>query len=83
MKYTVSEAGKRLSRLVKEACAGEEVVISADKELSVRLAPVRHRETGSRAKKDWIPGALKGKISYTSDAFDPLTEQKLSDLGFE
>ena len=58
-------------------------MISGDKGLWVRLAPVRHRETGSRAKKDRIPGALKGKISYTPDAFDPLTEQELSDWGFE
>ena len=28
------------------------------------------------------PGAWKGKISYTPDAFAPLTDRELSDLGF-
>ena len=58
-------------------------MISGDKERSVRPVPVKHRETGSWAKKDRIPGALKGKFCYTPDAFDPLTEQELSGLGFE
>jgi hypothetical protein len=33
--------------------------------------------------KDRVPGLLRGKISYTPDAFDPLTDQELEDLGFE
>jgi hypothetical protein len=36
-----------------------------------------------KAKKARIPGRLKGKISYTPDAFDPLTDQELKDLRFE
>jgi len=37
---------------------------------------------GSASKKR-VPGRLTGQISYTADAFDPLTDQELSDLGFE
>jgi len=29
------------------------------------------------------PGALKGKIFYAPDAFAPLTDRELKDLGFE
>jgi hypothetical protein len=32
---------------------------------------------------DRKPGAWKGKISYTDDAFAPLTDPELDDLGFE
>lgn len=83
MKYTVSEAGKRLSHLLKEACAGEEVVIASGEELLVKLVPVRDRKVTARAKKDRVPGRLKGKIFSPPDAFDPLTDQELSDLGFQ
>jgi hypothetical protein len=33
--------------------------------------------------RDRVPGRLAGRISWTPDAFDPLTDQELSDLGFE
>jgi len=29
------------------------------------------------------PGAWKGLVTHTPDAFDPLTDQELKDLGFE
>jgi hypothetical protein len=29
------------------------------------------------------PGAWKGKIFYTPDAFDPLTDGEMEDLGFK
>jgi antitoxin (DNA-binding transcriptional repressor) of toxin-antitoxin stability system len=35
------------------------------------------------ARKKRIPGSLKEQISYSPDAFDPLTEQEMKDLGFE
>lgn len=79
MKYTAAEAGRKLSRLVEQACAGKDVVISSGKELLVRLVPVRN----PRVRKDRVPGALKGKIFCRPGAFDPLTDQELSDLGFE
>jgi len=30
-----------------------------------------------------IPGLWKGKISWTADAFDRLTDEELKDLGWE
>jgi hypothetical protein len=43
----------------------------------VRLVALRD-EQGNR-----IPGAWKGKLFYTPDAFAPLTDRELKDLGFE
>jgi antitoxin (DNA-binding transcriptional repressor) of toxin-antitoxin stability system len=77
MKYTVHQAKTNLSRLLEEACSGKEVVIARGRQPVAKLVAL-----GSVAKKR-VPGRLAGQISYTSDAFDPLTEQELSDLGFE
>lgn len=77
MAYTVHQAKTNLSKLIEEACEGKEVVIARGKKPVVRLVPV-----ASAAKKR-VPGRLKGQIRYTPDAFDPLTEQELRDLGFE
>jgi len=36
-----------------------------------------------RCKQEGHSRRLKGEISHTPDAFDPLTDQELKDLGFE
>jgi prevent-host-death family protein len=78
MKYhTVHEAKTNLSQLIKKACDGEEVIIARGKKPVVKLIPV-----GTQMKKR-IPGGFEGKISWTPDAFDPLTEEEMRELGFE
>jgi prevent-host-death family protein len=77
MKYTVHQAKTNLSRLLEEACSGKEVVIARGSQPVARLVAF-----GS-ASQSRVPGRLKGLISWTADAFDPLTDQELSDLGFE
>jgi len=42
-----------------------------------KLVPVPHQ------KKKRIPGRWKGKISYTADAFAPLTKEELAEWGIE
>ena len=74
---TIRKAKSDLSRLIARACRGEEIVIARGKKPVVRLVALRD-EHGNRK-----PGALKGKISYTPDAFAPLTDRELKDLGFE
>jgi len=74
---TVHKAKTELSRLIEKACRGEEIIIARGKKPVVKLVPV------SAALKERKPGVLKGKITYTPDAFDPLTDQELKDLGFE
>ena len=77
MKYTLQQAKKDLSKLVKLACAEEEVVIATGGRPVAKLVPI------VPPFKERVPGSLKGKISWTPDAFDPLTDQELKDLGFE
>jgi antitoxin (DNA-binding transcriptional repressor) of toxin-antitoxin stability system len=52
-------------------------VIARGKKPVVRLVAIE----GKRGQRK--PGAWKGKISYTPDAFAPLTDRELNDLGFE
>lgn len=67
-KVNMHEAKSRLSELVKDAEAGEEVVIARAGRPVVRLVPVR-RDT--RARK---PGRFRGKIRLARD-FDRTPEE--------
>jgi prevent-host-death family protein len=75
--YTVHKAKTYLSKLIRDALKGEEVIIARGKEPVVRLVPVRRR------KKARVPGSLKGKIWYSPDAFDALTKEELAEWGIK
>ena len=75
--YTVHKAKTYLSKLIREAMRGEEVIIACRKEPMVRLVPV-HKHPKKRT-----PGSLKGKIWYSPDAFDPLAKEELAEWGIE
>ena len=74
---TIHKAKTELSRLIRKACRGEEIVIARGKTPVAKLVPL-HKTTQKR-----VPGLWKGLVTYTPDAFDPLTDQELKDLGFE
>jgi antitoxin (DNA-binding transcriptional repressor) of toxin-antitoxin stability system len=74
---TIRKAKADLSRLIARACRGEEIVIARGKKPVVRLVALRDAQ-GNRK-----PGLWKGKVFCTPDAFAPLTDQELKDLGFE
>jgi len=75
--YTMHKAKTHLSKLVRDALRGEEVIIARRKEPMVKLVPVR------KPAKKRTPGSLKGKIWYAPDAFDPLTKEELAEWGIE
>jgi prevent-host-death family protein len=77
MKYTVHQAKTNLSRLLEEASSGKEVIIARGSEPVAKLVPIG----AARSKRE--PGKFAGQITYTADAFAPLTESELRDLGFE
>ena len=74
---TIHKAKTQLSRLIEKACRGEEVIIARGKKPVAKLVPL------VAAPRKRVPGLWKGLVTYTSDAFDPLTDQELKDLGFE
>jgi prevent-host-death family protein len=76
MKYTVHQAKTNLSRLLEEVSDGKEVVIARGKEPVAKIIAI-----GSALKKR-VPGRLEGKITASKDAFAPLTDRELNELGF-
>ncbi|MCC6468210.1 MAG: type II toxin-antitoxin system prevent-host-death family antitoxin [Alphaproteobacteria bacterium] len=68
---TVHDAKTNLSRYIKEACAGTEIVIARGKTPVVRLAPVE----APKPKRKF--GALKGIIKVDDSFFDPLPPEEL------
>lgn len=77
MSYTVHQAKTNLSKLIKEAESGKEVVITRGK------VPVAKIVSIADAPKKRVPGSMKGQIWSAPDAFDPLTDEELKELGFE
>jgi prevent-host-death family protein len=74
---TIRKAKADLSRLIQKACRGEEIVIARGNKPVVRLVALRD-EHGNRKL-----GAWEGKVFCSPDAFAPLTDQELKNLGFE
>lgn len=77
MSYTVHQAKTNLSKLIKEAESGKEVVITRGKNPVAKIVPIADRP------KQRVPGSMKGQIWSSPDAFDPLTDEELKELGFE
>jgi prevent-host-death family protein len=77
MSYTVHQAKTNLSKLIKEAESGKEVVITRGKEAVAKIVPI------DNPRKKPTPDTLKGKIWSAPDAFDPLTDEEMRELGFE
>jgi hypothetical protein len=75
-KYKVEEAAKILSKVVREAESGKDVYIT-DGKLLVKAVPI------AAGLKQRVPGGFEGKIWWTSDCFDPLTDEEMKELGFE
>ena len=75
--YTIREAKTNLSELIRKACDGDQVIIARGCKPVVKLVPV-----GDTARER-IPGGFEGKISWAADAFEPLTDEEMRELGFE
>jgi prevent-host-death family protein len=75
--YTVRQAQKNFSLLLRKVARGEEVIIARGKTPVAKLVAVPD------SKKNRVPGRYKGKISYTPDAFAPMTKEELAEWGIE
>jgi antitoxin (DNA-binding transcriptional repressor) of toxin-antitoxin stability system len=75
--YTVHQAKTNLSRLIKEACNGSDVIIARGKHPVVKLVPL------GKSRKKRVSGRLKGKIRIGREFFKPLTKAELREWGLE
>ncbi len=64
MQVTIHEAKTHLSRLIRKALQGEEIIIARGKQPVARLEPLKEAMTERRT------GSVKGLILYMSDDFD-------------
>jgi len=69
--YTVYNAKTHLSKLIEQACAGEEIIISRGKQPLVKLVPL-----GSFGKGRQF-GAMRGQAVVGDAFFEPLPEEEL------
>jgi prevent-host-death family protein len=79
MAYTVHQAKTNFSRILKEVEAGQEVVVMRGKKPVAKIIAVEP------PAKPNVPFRLLGAypgISWTPDAFDPLTDEELIELGW-
>jgi prevent-host-death family protein len=68
---TIHKAKTQLSKLIEQACRGEDIIIARGSEPLVRLVAIR----GPKGERK--PGALKGKISIGPKFFEPLPPEEL------
>jgi prevent-host-death family protein len=82
MAYTVHQAKTHFSRLLKEAEAGQEVVVMRGKKPVAKIVAI---DQPNQPKTEDLPfrliGAYRGRISWDEDAFDPMTDQELIESG--
>jgi prevent-host-death family protein len=80
MAYTIHQAKTHLSRLVKEAEAGNEVVVMRGKKPVAKIVPVNMPATEELPFR--LIGAFRGKIHYDDSVFKPATDAELAEMGF-
>jgi prevent-host-death family protein len=68
---TMHEAKTNLSRLIKKASAGEEIIIARGDQPVARLVPI------ASVKGKRVPGSLKGKLHVGPEFFEPLPAEEL------
>ena len=68
----IHAAKTHLSRLIAQACAGEDVVISHGDVPVVRLVPIQPATSGR------VFGALRGKITIDDRFFEPLPDSEIT-----
>jgi prevent-host-death family protein len=69
---TIHEAKTNLSRLLRRATDGEEVIIARGKKPVARLVPVGETKGRRRA------GSMKGKLRVGPEFFEPLPKAELA-----
>lgn len=66
---TISDSKTNLTKLIREACRGEDIVIVRGAKPVVRLVPIE-QVRGPRQ-----PGTLKGKLRVGPEFFEPLPKE--------
>ena len=77
MAYTVHQAKTHFSRLLKEAEAGQEVIVMRGNKPVAKLVPIE--PPAPRLRRI---GGFEGLVSAGKGVFDPLTDEQMVEYGF-
>ena len=69
--FNIHEAKTNLSKIIEQACQGEDIVIARAGKPVVRLVPVEPRPSRRQF------GALRGKATVDQRFFEPLPDDEL------
>ena len=72
---TIHHAKTNLSRLIKKAAAGEEIIIARGDKPVARLVAI------GETKGKRLPGSLKGRLHVGPEFFEPLPPEELAGWG--
>ena len=75
MAFTIHQTKTYLSKLIKQAQKGKDVTIANGKKPVAKIVAI-----GVEVKKR-VPGRFAGEGWVADDAFAPLTEQELKEMG--
>jgi prevent-host-death family protein len=67
---TIQKAKTQLSRLIKKACQGDEIIIARGNRPVVRLVAIQNQN------EDRKPGAWKGKVKIGPEFFERLPPEE-------
>ena len=81
MAYTVHQAKTHFSRLLKEAEAGQEVIVMRGNKPVAELIPFEPSVVP--APKRRLAGGYEGLIHFDDSAFAPLTDEEMIEYGFD
>ena len=80
MAYTVHQAKTHFSRLLKEAEAGQEVIVMRGNKPVAKLIPI---DEPAPAPEFARIGGFEGLIQFDDRIFDPLTDEEMIEYGFD
>jgi prevent-host-death family protein len=82
MAYTVHQAKTHFSRLLKEAEAGEEVIVMRGKKPVAKIVPIDQPAADQPEPNFRLAGAYRGRMRWDEDTFDPMTDEELVKCGW-
>jgi prevent-host-death family protein len=74
--YTVHQAKTHFSRLLKEAEAGQEVIVMRGDMPVAKIVPIK-----AISSRKQLAGAYAKSAHFDDDAFDPMTDEELIQCG--
>ncbi len=81
MAYTVHPAKTHFSRLLKEAEAGQEVIVMRGKKPVAKVVPINEPVEKLPDPNFRLMGAFRGRMRWDEDAFDPMSDDELVECG--